>query len=175
MDKYSNINMNIILLTFISAAIAADDYDMKMALNYMEEHFQPGKEFSPSFLEHLEQCMNKYDDTILLDASNEAWKEMNVYWLTNGTDKDHWGSKFVPGGSQKTYLKHEPEIWDPDNMIIYETCNYVSNIAYYHGACRLCDYPNWTIGDDYVNAMKRGFSTLAFGSAFMHGAHTSLG
>ena len=60
-------------------------------------------------------------------------------------------------------------------MWIYEPCNYASNIAYYHSATRICDYPNWTGGNDYRREFKRTFHSLAIGSAFMHGSHTYVG
>lgn len=60
-------------------------------------------------------------------------------------------------------------------MIIYEPCNYVSNVAYYRSATRICDYPLWTLSDDYIREFKRGFVTLAMGSAMWHGSHTALG
>lgn len=57
-----------------------------------------------------------------------------------------------------------------------EPCNYASNIAYYHSALRVCDYPQWAgFNRTQVRDIKRGFVTLAAGSAFMHGSHTDLG
>jgi len=61
-----------------------------------------------------------------------------------------------------------------DDMVIYEPCNYVSNVAYYHSTTRLCDH-EWSLEQDDVKALKRGMSTLAFGSSFFHGSHTTLG
>ena len=64
----------------------------------------------------------------------------------------------------------------PLEMLIMEPCNYASNIAYYHSVLRVCDYESWKYFDqEAVVAIKRIFSTLAAGSAFMHGTHTSLG
>ena len=60
-------------------------------------------------------------------------------------------------------------------MIIYEPCNYASNIAYYHAATRICDYPNWNVDDVQISALKRSFATLAMGSAMWHGSHTYVG
>lgn len=60
-------------------------------------------------------------------------------------------------------------------MIIYEPCNYASNMAYYHSATRICDYPEWSADDDMINAHKRSFATLAMGSAMWHGSHTFVG
>jgi len=58
---------------------------------------------------------------------------------------------------------------------IEEPCNYASNIAYYHSATRVCDYPDWSLDDEYQNAIKRGFITLGFGSSMWHGSHTYVG
>jgi len=60
-------------------------------------------------------------------------------------------------------------------MTIYEPCNYVSNVAYYRSATRICDYPDWSIGDNQINGLKRSFATLAMGSAMWHGSHTYVG
>lgn len=60
-------------------------------------------------------------------------------------------------------------------MIMYEPCNYVSNVAYYHSATRICDYPDWSIDKAHQIGMKRSFATLAMGSAMWHGSHTYVG
>jgi hypothetical protein len=60
-------------------------------------------------------------------------------------------------------------------MVIYEPCNYVSNVAYYRSATRICDYPDWSVPDDQINAQKRGFATLAMGSSMWHASHTYVG
>lgn len=59
--------------------------------------------------------------------------------------------------------------------MIYEPCNYASNIAYYHSTTKICDYPDWTVSPTMVNNFKRAFATLTSGSANMHGAHTYVG
>jgi hypothetical protein len=61
---------------------------------------------------------------------------------------------------------------------VVEPCNYASNIAYYHSALKVCDYPNWqenTRQKGFINDLKRGFATLATGSAFFHGSMTYVG
>lgn len=60
-------------------------------------------------------------------------------------------------------------------MIVYEPCNYVSNVAYFRSVTRICDYPDWHVTDDFVREFKRGFATLAMGSAMWHASHTDLG
>lgn len=48
-------------------------------------------------------------------------------------------------------------------------------MAYYHSMLRVCDYPHWSLGTEFINSVKRAFASLAFGSAFMHGSHTRVG
>lgn len=60
-------------------------------------------------------------------------------------------------------------------MVIYEPCNYASNVAYYHSATRVCNYPDWTVDDDLKRAIKQSFITLSMGSAMWHGSHTYVG
>ena len=61
------------------------------------------------------------------------------------------------------------------DVVIMEPCNYASNMAYYHSAKRVCDYPSFAATNETQKALKRGFVTLAAGSAFMHATHTDLG
>jgi hypothetical protein len=60
-------------------------------------------------------------------------------------------------------------------MVIYEDCNYVSNVAYYRSATRICDYPAWSVDSEQQKGLKRSFTTLAMGSAMWHGSHTYVG
>jgi hypothetical protein len=73
------------------------------------------------------------------------------------------------------YRENNPELFGKEDMIIYEPCNYASNVAYYHSATRVCDYPDWSSEPEMINAHKRAFSTLAMGSAMWHGSHTFVG
>jgi hypothetical protein len=73
------------------------------------------------------------------------------------------------------YKEDTLKYFGQEKMIIYEPCNYASNIAYYHAATRICDYPNWNVDDVQINALKRSFATLAMGSAMWHGSHTYVG
>jgi len=60
-------------------------------------------------------------------------------------------------------------------MLVYEPCNYASNIAFYHAVTRICDYPDWTVDTVQINSLKRSFAALAFGSSMWHGSHTFVG
>lgn len=56
-----------------------------------------------------------------------------------------------------------------------EKCNTISSLSYYRSALRLCNYPNWKMDVSYRKALKDGFATLAWSSAFMHASHTGTG
>jgi hypothetical protein len=71
------------------------------------------------------------------------------------------------------YVDNQPGYFG--DVLIHEPCNYVSNIAYYRAATRICDNENWHIDDQKTNAVKRGFLALAVGSSFWHGSHTYVG
>jgi len=92
---------------------------------------------------------------------------------------DHWGecTPYVndtrcPVGP---YQRNASAPFGAEKMTVYEPCNYVSNVAYYRSATRVCAYPDWSIDDAQINGLKRGFTTLAMGSAMWHGSHTYVG
>ena len=105
--------------------------------------------------------MGKYDDKILMKSQNAAWKGMIDYFKTNGTNKDyqghadHWGGCDVDDDRCEAYIyreakeNHEGGFFGMDKMEVYEPCNYVSNIAFYHAAQRVCDYEDFSIDVDY--------------------------
>jgi hypothetical protein len=72
----------------------------------------------------------------------------------NLTDK--WG-QCIPGDLSNRcpigpYLDNQPKYFG--DVLINEPCNYVSNIAYYRAATRICDNENWNIDDEKTNAVK---------------------
>lgn len=51
-------------------------------------------------------------------------------------------------------------------------------MAFYHVSTSICDHASsvgWRIDQESVKALTEIFSTLAMGSAFWHGSHTTLG
>lgn len=61
-------------------------------------------------------------------------------------------------------------------MTIYEPCDYVSNLAYYHSATKICDYgEHWSVDQSIQRTLKRLFAALGSMSAFMHGSYTLVG
>jgi len=73
------------------------------------------------------------------------------------------------------WLRHTPELFGPEKIRMYEPCNYVSNVAYYHSTTRVCSYPDFQSGEAYQKALKRSFASLTIGSAMMHGTFTNVG
>jgi len=57
-------------------------------------------------------------------------------------------------------------------FLALERCNFVSNLAYYRAAIRLCEYPDWNMDVTHRRALKQSFMTLTTGSSLMHMAHT---
>ena len=65
---------------------------------------------------------------------------------------------------------------DFHGIVIYEPCNYASNLAYYHVATEVChNAGNLFMSADEQLALIQSSSFLAFGSSFFHGGHTSTG
>ena len=94
---------------------------------------------------------------------------MADYYKSNGTDSDYMGRPDHWGGCQLNtpddrcnvplYLDQNKMMFGEDSSslgeyLIYERCNYASNGAFYRSVTRICDYPDWAIGDDDQMAMK---------------------
>ena len=173
------------LISLVSATTAADTTNMKKMLDDMADFYKKGDVYDPEYFEELTTCMAKYDDDLLIPSQDNAWKEMLAYFKSNGVDKDymgksdHWGgcTPYIPDTRCPVgpYQRNTSHPFGVEKMTVYEPCNYVSNVAYYRSATRICDYPDWTIDNAQINALKRGFTTLAMGSAMWHGSHTYVG
>lgn len=162
---------------------------MVQFLDDMESHYKGGDaQFNRVFLNDLTECLTMWDDDVMLKSQEAAWHGINDYWLTNGTDgpdsrgkADHWGqcsiySKNDGNCGHRNWLRHtDKETFGSEKIIMYEPCNYVSNIAYYHSTTRMCSYPDFQSGVEYQKALKRSFASLAVGSAMFHGSFTYVG
>lgn len=151
-------------------------------LDDMEVYFNgQGSKFDDKFYGKLLTCLGKYEDDILVQSQDFAWKGLRDYYFTNGTDadylgrSDHWNEE-KPGTGNVVWAEayqNKPKYFG--DVLIYEPCDYASNVAYYHSVMRLCDYPDWTVSDEYRKAIKRAFATLTTGSAAFHGSQTRMG
>jgi len=130
----------ILISTLTYLVAAADQTHMVKMLDDMATYFNE-TQFDRAYLSKLNDCMAKDNDDLLLKSQEAAWEGMIDYWNTNGTDhdynnkSDHWGSK------ESDLMRNTSGLFGDEKMIIYEPCNYVSNVAYYHSATRVCDYP----------------------------------
>lgn len=116
-----------------------------------------------------------------------GWKGFYGYWKSNGTEvdfrklNDYWGECSTTEFGNKSncgnhpYYRYDPELFGEDKVEIFEPCNYASNIAYYHSATRICEYPDWFSGSESAKALKRSYFGLGIGSSFWHGSYTKVG
>ena len=139
-------------------------------LNAMQQLMTGGsKYFDPAFLNSLKDCWDDTDQD-LRDASNGAWQGLIDYFDNDGYEGDSWGS------DDGSWYEHNPRRQDFHNILIYEPCNYASNMAYYHDATEMCYNKNkLSMSRDSYVAIVQSFSFLAFGSSVMHGSNTRLG
>lgn len=64
-----------------AAQYKADDGFMKKMLDDMEVFFHgPSAQYDQVYFDKLSTCMAKYNDTILIDSQNNAWKGMMSYF-----------------------------------------------------------------------------------------------
>lgn len=109
-------------------------------------------------------------DPRLKETSDAAWRGFLDYFRSNGEGNDRWGSS--RGGWNEFNVTAQPPPFVPAR--IHEPCNYASNAAYYRAVPEI-NARVWDMSETEVVSLTQGFSILAFGSAFMHGSHTSLG
>jgi hypothetical protein len=75
----------------------------------------------------------------------DYWRSSGEKINKNGED-DSWGlTNNVVDGLRKDYLRTDPTVFGNEGMIIYEPCNYVSNVAYYHSVTEICKHDWKTI------------------------------
>jgi len=134
---------------------------MKQNLDDMQVYFEGSGVYDPAYFKVLEKCMRKFNDTETHKSQNAAWAGMGTYWSTNGTDHDymdradHWGSCRPDAKDTRCKVGYYLEyLWDTaggefgeQGMEVFEPCNYASNVAFYHGTTRICDYPEFSIDE----------------------------
>ena len=140
---------------------------------------------SSEFVGNLERCLS-IDDKHTLE---NGWNGMLQYGLTNGAldGTDEWVK--YPGSG---WIEFDPKALTADNdtfpgsadIVVYEPCNYRSNIAYTYAMLEMCDRvgflaklePSFGIRyDDFTHPLMTIHGVLSIGSAFMHASSTSLG
>ena len=119
--------------------------------------------------QHLGQCGTGDKETPV--KSDILWQGMIDYFETNGSGEDTWGNI----KANASWFENNATAQD-NGIVIYEPCNYASNVAYYHDATEMCQQRGKLhISEEAITAIIQSFSFLASGSAFMHGSCTQCG
>ena len=127
----------------------------------------------------------------LFKVQDIAWSGLVDFFENDGFEEDKWG------GTVTVPAYHEYNVsTQSDGVVIYEPCNYASNVAYYHDATEMCNNAgqlsmsrynlvlnesclaatlNMLLNRDSEVALIQTFSFLGWGSALWHGSHTVLG
>ena len=180
-----------LLFILIQSNVLANHGQFKQSLDDMEVYFNgphsKKRDYYSKFYKELVECFEEDGDTELLKSQDHAWSGLISYFYTNGAALDYQGrSDYWNDCSEFTentrctagdYLEYHNGLsgkFGKEEMVIYEPCNYASNIAYYHTAKSMCNI-QFSASKDYVKALKRSFATLGVGSSFLHGSHTFVG
>jgi len=111
-------------------------------------------------------------DPQLYHSQENGWRGMLAYYQAGGGVGDRWGgnpSRFMERNTTKLLLPNS------QNLLVFEPCNFASNIAYYHMNIALARYNQWVLPQSVVRGLAQASASLALGSAFWHGSHTILG
>ena len=111
-------------------------------------------------------------DPDLFESQENAWRGVLSYYQHGGDPGDPWGGS--PSSFRERNTSFVP-LADNQHLKIFETCNFASNMAYYHMNIALARYNNWVLPAGVVRGLAQSSAALALGSAFYHGSHTRLG
>jgi len=175
-----------LFISFQASLSAGNTYTQNI-MDDMSIQLGSTENYDPEFVIDLRACMAKWGDDSLEIAVDAQWEGIVSYYQ-DPNSRDPWvncidhpnhercrSSQYEEGQSEKAEVFGSGTIRE---MVIEEPCNYASNIAYYRGALRICEYDQWSGGESNIatrNALKRSFMALGSGSAFMHGSQTKLG
>ena len=165
--------LSLVFLAICGRMMAAQSTEGPMVdmLNSMQQLLTgDARYFDPLFIEDLLTCWNNTNPD-LKQAHDAAWQGMIDYFEMDGFGNDTWGSR----NDNKTWFENNATAQD-NGIIIYEPCNYASNIAYYHPATEVCQSrKDLHMSEESIVAIIQSFSFLGSGSAFFHGSCTQTG
>ena len=161
-----------LLHAILTLAAAATESTMDAAMNSMGRLMGDPAGYDPVQLADIKACMAEHNLTAFGDA---AWGGF-VEYATNSSYS--WGK---PNGTG--YIEYDPRPMDLDNITVYETCNFASNMGYYRTMLGVCDAGRaneYSMSPAAVHALVQSYAGLASGSAFYHAqgsnrGHHSLG
>ncbi len=133
------------------------------------ETFMTGKpEFADmAFYDEFVGCMNSIDPTLLTSVGAQ-WDGMLAFAAAGGdpANGDPWpecNSTLIStdGMAQDTrgvWFEYNCTVQEYGDMLIFEPCNYASNLAYYHTVTEICGHKSWTLdmedGDTITSSIR---------------------
>jgi len=156
-------------------SIGASEPDELLSFFDGMERMMTGKAYvDDGFHEDLVQCLMKTDPK-LYQSVNSQWAGIRAYANKGGAPGDIWyrcGQEEKPG---KRYFEYNCTTQPYGSLPVWEPCNYVSNIAYYHLTLQLCNRSNWSMPQSSVNNIIKIYASLAAGSSSMHASMSTDG
>ncbi|CAB9508286.1 expressed unknown protein [Seminavis robusta] len=170
----------LLVLVVISPKYQADAVnETKLVLDDMAMRWD-GKRYPERAYQAILDCLGKWDEPVI-EAHDVAWRsfyEMYISLPAAQNEETMWSSSGGP--FLETELK-KTEVYGGNfnsfgTVEVRERCNYVSNIAYYNAALRICKYDDrWHSNSTFQSALMKSISMQAIGSAYFHGSFTKLG
>ena len=125
--------------------------------------------FDTAYLGELAECWEKTDPD-LIQANDGAWRGLAEFFVNDGYGVDPWG------GRDTNFKEENATTQDYLGMLIYEPCNYASNLPNFYMATEMCNRAeDLSMPQNSSVAIIQTASFLAMGSSAYHGSHTNLG
>jgi hypothetical protein len=150
--------------------------ETKLMLDDMSQFFE-GTDYPSSLYDELSACMRQWGVQRLEEAQDVSWKQFYDAYVRGGPDRyppDPWGGykdEFMESKNNRTAIFGTKG----RTYEVVEKCNYVSNVALYRAAVRVCKYEKWTIPVEDRIAMMQSFVTSGTASHWFHGSMTNIG
>ena len=158
----SSIAAVLLLTSPTSAAKEERSATMTKILNDMSKYYGEG-EFDKTYRDKLYKCFDKFDDHLLMESQEKAWEGILQYYKTDGTTNDAYNKPdtWHDGiGPALDLLRKDTAFFGEgeDKYKVWQPCNYVSNVPYYHDVTRICDLETWNSNTDIIRAQKRSMA-----------------
>ena len=146
-----------------------DDY-----FNGIEWLMTGNKEYNNTFQRELVLIMNRLDPNLTKSVVAQ-WDQIKKYASSGGSPPDdEWKrcneSDHLPKPNR---TENNCTVLEPDQIPIWEPCNYASNIVYFHAFMEMYQTNrNWSIPAKSKNAIGKALASLSLVSAFHHASQT---
>ncbi|CAB9504992.1 expressed unknown protein [Seminavis robusta] len=152
--------------------------ETKLALDDMSI-FWGDSRYPERAYQSIVDCLGKWDEPVLeshdvawrtfyemytsLEAAQDAstrWRESDSFLESRQKKKGLYGGNFNSFGAVE----------------VSERCNFVSNVAYYNAALRICKYGDrWHSNSSYQSALMKSIGFQSIASGYFHGSFSRLG